>query len=164
MIVSLIAAVARRRIIGIDGRIPWDIPADRRRFRELTMGHPLVMGRNTFISIGMALPGRRCIVLSRQAGYEAEGCEVAGSIDEALALCRESDEVFIAGGADIYRQALPLAQRLYISHIELDVDGDASFPGIPEGEFRELRRELLSTDPPCTLVVYERLSGCCKDD
>lgn len=154
--VSIIAAVARNRVIGSKGEIPWDIPADRRRFRELTMGHPLVMGRKTFEGIGAALPGRRCIVLSRQEGYDAHGCTVAGSLEEALSLCREDDEVFIAGGAEVYRQAFPLAERLYVSHVGVDPDGDALFPAIPETEFRELSREVLSTAPPCTLVVYER--------
>jgi dihydrofolate reductase len=154
--ISIIAAVAQNGIIGQNGRIPWDIPADRRRFRELTLGHTLLMGRMTFESIGAALPTRRCIVLSRRPGFQATGCEVVPCIADALNLCDAADELFVAGGEEIYRHLLPLADRLYISHICLTPDGDALFPEIPEGEFVAVSNEILSIDPPCTLVIYER--------
>jgi dihydrofolate reductase len=125
------------------------------------MGHPLIMGRKTFESIGKPLPGRRCVVLTRQIDYQADGCTVAASIGEALSLFHESEELFVAGGSEIYRQTLPLAQRLYISFIDLDCDGDAGFPEIPESNFFEVSRETLSVDPPCTLVIYERQSADC---
>ncbi|GAM09808.1 dihydrofolate reductase [Geobacter sp. OR-1] len=157
--VSIIAAVARNRVIGRAGGIPWDIPEDRRRFRALTMGHTLVMGRKTFESIGKPLAGRNCIILSRQPGYSVPGCRVIGSIEEALSLCPESEELFVAGGAEIYREFLPLAQRLYISLVGLDPDGDAEFPEIPAVEFVEISREQLAADPPCLLVTYERRSS-----
>lgn len=156
MIVTLIAAMAKNRVIGLNGGIPWDIPADRRRFREITQGHPVLMGRKTYESIGRPLPGRRCIVLTRQSGYAAPGCEVNASFEEALQLCSASDELFVAGGGELYRLALPMAQRLCLTFVDLDLTGDTSFPEIPENEFEELRRELLSEDPGCTLVVYER--------
>lgn len=156
VIVTLIAAMAKNRVIGLDRGIPWDIPADRRRFRELTMGHPVIMGRKTFESIGRPLPGRRCIVLSRQPGYAAPGCEVKGSIEEALRICSASDEVFVAGGGELYRLALPLAERLCLTYVDLDLSGDTTFPEIPDNEFEEKHRELVSEDPGCTLVVYER--------
>jgi len=160
--ISIIAAMARNRVIGRDGAIPWSIPADLIRFRELTMGHTLVFGRKTFESIGRPLPGRRCVVVTRQPGYGAAGCEVVGSMGEALSLCNESEEIFIAGGEEIYRETLPFAQRLYISFIDLDAEGDARFPEIPDKEFSELRREILSIDPPCTLVIYERKPAPCR--
>jgi dihydrofolate reductase len=125
------------------------------------MGHPLIMGRKTFESIGKPLPGRRCVVLTRQAGYLADGFTVAGSVEEALSQFDKSEELFVAGGSEIYCQTLALAQRLYISFIDLDCEGDAVFPEIPERSFFEFSRELLSVEPPCTLVVYERCSSDC---
>lgn len=153
---AIIAAMAINRVIGNKGRIPWDIPADRKYFRETTTGHTVIMGRKTFESIGQALPERRCIVITRQSGYEAPGCEVAGSLADALNLCSNSAQIFVAGGGEIYRQALPLAERLYLSVINEDVEGDVLFPEIPAGEFTELRQKVLSNDPPCTLIIYER--------
>lgn len=148
--------MASNHVIGSDGVIPWDIPEDRRRFRELTMGHSVLMGRKTYESISGSLSGRRCMVLSLQAGFRAEGCEVVTSIAHALELCSDTEELFVAGGEELYRQALPLAQKLYISHVELSPEGDAGFPEIPEGEFVELSRETLSLQPGCTLVIYRR--------
>ncbi|MSM39991.1 MAG: dihydrofolate reductase [Geobacter sp.] len=159
MIISLIAALSTNRVIGRAGTIPWDIPADRRCFRELTTGHPLIMGRKTFESIGRPLPGRRIIVLSRQEGYRPEGVEVAGGLAAALSLCAGDDEVFVAGGGEIYGQALPLAHRLYLTEVEIEVAGDTYFPPLPEGAFAAVRRELLAAEPRCTLVVYERTAA-----
>ncbi len=156
MIVTLIAAMAQNRVIGLNKGIPWDIPADRRRFRELTLGHPVIMGRKTFESIGRPLPGRRCIVVTRQSGYAAPGCEVTESIAEALLLCSGSEEVFVAGGGELYRLALPLAQRLCLTFVDLKLSGDTTFPEIPDNEFEEVRREMVAGEPRCTLVVYER--------
>lgn len=153
---SIIAAMSRNRVIGSKENIPWDISADRKFFRETTTGHTLIMGRKTFESIGRPLPERKCIIMTRQPAYEAPGCETAGSLSEALALCGEQEEIFVAGGSEIYRQALPLAGRIYLSVIDRDVAGDALFPAIPEGEFTELRRERLSQKPPCEVIVYER--------
>lgn len=159
MIISLIAALSTNRVIGRDGTIPWDIPADRRRFRELTTGHPLIMGRKTFESIGRPLPGRRIIVISRQEGYRPEGVEIADDLTAALALCAGDDEVFVAGGGEVYGQALPLAHRLYLTEVEIEVAGDTCFPPLPEGAFAAIRRELLAAEPRCTLVVYERTAA-----
>ncbi|MBT0665425.1 dihydrofolate reductase [Geobacter pelophilus] len=162
--ISIIAAVARNRIIGWHGGIPWDIPADRHRFRELTMGHTLIMGRKTFESIGRPLPGRRCVVISRNPDYAAPGCQVVGSVAEALALGNESEELFIAGGAEIYSEVLPFAQRLYLTVIDIEVEGDTRFPEIPEGAFCEVRREPLAVAPAATLVVYERQPATFRKD
>lgn len=159
MTISLIAAVAHNRVIGDRGGIPWDIPADRHRFRALTMGHPVIMGRKTFESIGHPLAGRRTIVVTRQLDFRADGCEVSHSLPEALDLCGEADDLFVAGGGELYRQALPLADRLFLTLVDVETPGDATFPELPEGEFVEEARELLSQDPPATLVVYRRISG-----
>jgi dihydrofolate reductase len=155
MIISIIAAMAENRVIGRDGAIPWDIPADLQRFRDLTMGHPVVMGRKTFAAIGRPLPGRENIILTRQPGYRAEGCRVAPSLEEALAACTGADEVFICGGEDIYRQALPLADRIYLTVIHRECAGDTFFPPIP-AEFVETERTEAGNGSPCTFILYQR--------
>jgi dihydrofolate reductase len=159
MTISLIAAVANNRVIGNEGGIPWDIPADRHRFRELTMGHPVIMGRKTFESIGHPLAGRRTIIVTRQPDYRADGCDVSPSLAEALGLCSDADELFIAGGGELYQQALPFAGRLYLTIVGIETPGDTLFPELPEGEFVEETRELLSQAPLATLIVYRRVSG-----
>jgi dihydrofolate reductase len=132
MRISLIVAMAANRVIGRTGQLPWHLPGDLARFKRLTMGYPLIMGRKTFESIGRALPGRRTIVLSRQADYRAAGCRVVNGLDEALKLVWDDDEVFICGGEEVYRQALPLAQRIYLTELDRAVAGDSFFPEIPE--------------------------------
>jgi len=139
---SLIAAMARNRVIGRDNRVPWRLPADLRRFKQLTMGHILIVGRKTFDSIGCRpLPGRRMVVVTRQEGYAPEGVLVARSIEEALALGRGDDEVFVAGGAEIYRQSLPVADRLQLTLIEEDFPGDVYFPEFDPADWRLVERE-----------------------
>jgi dihydrofolate reductase len=156
MIVSLIAAMADNRVIGRDGGIPWDIPADRRRFRELTMGHTLIMGRKTYESIGRPLSGRRIVMLTRNREFTAPAVLVARDLAEALAACTGQDEVFICGGVEVYRQALGFADRIYLTVVHLEVAGDTSFPAIP-AEFAEVgREELAGTIPPCTFFTLCR--------
>jgi len=155
MIVSLIAAMAENRVIGSKGAIPWYLPADLRHFRELTMGHPVIMGRKTFESIGGPLPGRRNLVLSRTPGLGAEGVEVRGSLDEALAVCTGAEEVFVCGGGDVYREALPLADRIYLTIIHRKYDGDTRFPPIP-ADFVEVERKEEPGPPPFSWLVLKR--------
>jgi len=150
--------MAENRVIGRNGTIPWDIPADRQRFRELTMGHPVVMGRKTFAEIGRPLPGRENIILTRQPGYLAEGCRVAATLADALAACAGTAEVFICGGEDIYRQALHLADRIYLTVIHRRCAGDTFFPPIP-AEFVETERTEAGDGSPCTFIVYQRKKG-----
>ena len=142
MRVSLIAAMARNRVIGRGNRLPWRLPADLRRFKELTMGHTLLVGRRTFESIGRPLPGRSMIVVSRREGYAPEGVRVARSVQEALDLAREAGEteLFVGGGAEIYRQTLPVADRLHLTRIEEDVPGDAYFPEYDETQWKLVDR------------------------
>jgi dihydrofolate reductase len=142
MKVSLIAAVARNRVIGRDNDVPWKLPADLRRFKRLTMGHAMLMGRRTFESIGgRPLPGRPLIVVSRQQG--PEGVQMARSVQEGIDFARAAGEteLFVAGGTEIYREALPVADRLYLTRIEEDVPGDAYFPEFDETRWRLVARE-----------------------
>lgn len=162
VMVSIIAAMSKNRIIGRDNAIPWNIPADMGRFRELTLGHTLIMGRKTFESIGRPLPGRRNIVVSRQADYAAQGVVVAGSLQEALLLAGGHGEVFICGGGEIYQQALPFAGRIYLTLIDCDIDGDTNFPLIPPDDFVETFRERLAQLPPADFMVLERTAPANK--
>jgi dihydrofolate reductase len=139
--VALIAAVAANGTIGLGNRLPWRLPGDLRRFKALTLGHPVVMGRRTWESIGRPLPGRENIVLTRAARFAAPGCRIAHSLDEALAAAGAADTVFVIGGGDLYRAALPLAERLLLTEIRRDFPGDAFFPEFDRTKFREASRE-----------------------
>jgi dihydrofolate reductase len=130
MSITLVAAVASNGVIGADGGLPWHLPDDLRRFKALTMGHTMIMGRRTFESIGRALPGRVSIVVTRDAGWTAPGVTVAHSVDEALALAGPGSEVMVVGGGEVYRQTLDLADRLEITHVDVDAVGDTRFPEI----------------------------------
>jgi dihydrofolate reductase len=139
--VVLVAAVARNGVIGHDGDLPWRIPEDLKHFKTLTLGGTLVMGRKTYDSIGRPLPGRRTIVVTRQRDWSADGVETALSLDEALALAGDVEEVFIVGGAEIYRQAMPFADVIELTEVDQDPDGDTHFPQLPAGAFVETRRD-----------------------
>ncbi len=128
MLLSLIAAMAQNRVIGLNNQMPWHMPADLAHFKQVTMGKPVVMGRKTFDSIGRLLPGRRNVIISRQAKPADFQADWVNSVDEALALLSAEPEVMIIGGAELYRQTLPMADRLYLSEFDLAVEGDAYFP------------------------------------
>ena len=156
---SLIAAVAANGVIGSDNALPWRLPEDLKRFKALTLGHPVIMGRKTYESIGRPLPGRRNIIVTRNAAYAAEGCETARSLGDALAACNgTAEEVFVIGGAQIYAEALPLAQRLYLTEIGRDFPGDARFPEFDRDAWRETAREKQSTAEGLVFAfaVYDR--------
>lgn len=138
--ISLIAAMAANRAIGIDGRLPWRLPADLKRFKALTMGHALIMGRKTHEAIGRPLPGRRTLVVTRQTDYAPPGVEVARSVDEALELAGDG-EVFVGGGEEIFRQTLERAGRIYLTRIEKDFPGDTFFPEIDESIWKVVETE-----------------------
>lgn len=138
---SIIAAVASNRVIGRDNDLPWHLPEDLKQFRCLTMGHHIIMGRKTFESLGRLLPGRTTVVVSRQPGYAVEGAKVAAGLREALAACAGDEEVFVIGGAELYREALALADKLYLTEIEAEFDGDAWFPEYDRAAWREQSRE-----------------------
>ena len=138
---SLIAAVARNGVIGRDNQLLWHLPGDMRHFRETTRGKPVIMGRKTWESLPekfRPLPGRLNVVVSRTPDYAAPGAVLAGSLEDALGKAGEDDEVFVIGGAELYCQALPLAERLYLTEISADFDGDTRFPEIPPDEWREI--------------------------
>jgi dihydrofolate reductase len=139
VIVSIIAAMDRKRGIGFDNRLPWRLSADLKRFRDLTMGHHIIVGRKTFESIGRPLPGRRMIVVTRDRNYKAEECDVAHSVEDAIRLARErgESEVFICGGAQIYAQSIEIADRMYLTFVDADVAADTFFPAVDEREWSE---------------------------
>ena len=164
--VALIAAVAENGVIGADGAIPWRLPTDFAFFKRMTLGKPLIMGRKTFESIGRPLPGRTNIVVSRQKGYQPDGVIVIDTLDaaldhaQAIAAADRADEVMIGGGAQIYRDAMEFADRLYVTHVALSPEGDTRFPLIDEKVWEiEAEPEVLRTDrdnADFRVVIYRR--------
>lgn len=144
--ISLIVAASTNNIIGVAGDLPWHLSADLKRFKALTMGKPIVMGRKTFESIGKALPGRQNIVLTTQTEFAAEGCDVVSSPEAAIATVADAEDVMIIGGGEIYRLFLPLAERIYLTRVAVDLEGDTVFPALDESEWREIAREEHSAD------------------
>ncbi|MEZ5541983.1 MAG: type 3 dihydrofolate reductase [Pseudomonadota bacterium] len=140
MQLSIIVAMDANRVIGHENRLPWHLPADLRHFREITMGKPIVMGRRTWESIGRPLPGRANIVITRDRSFTAAGCVVVHSVSEALAAAAGYAEVMLIGGAQLYRQLLPRADRLYITQVDGEFPGDAWFPELDPAEWREVAR------------------------
>lgn len=151
--ISLIAALSENRVIGIKNHLPWNLPEDLKRFRTLTSGHPIIMGRKTFESIGKPLPKRENIVITRDPAYAREGIRVASSLESAIEIARAGSpqEIFVIGGAEIYRLALPLADRLYLTLVSGQFEGDAFFPDWSVHAWTETSRE------PGEGCVYLRL-------
>ena len=161
---AMIWAMARNRAIGKDGGLPWRLPEDLKRFKAITLGKPMIMGRKTFDSIGRALPGRRTIVVTRDPSWAAPGVETAGSLDAALSLAAAGapDEIVIAGGGEIYAQALPRADRLRLTLVDLAPEGDARFPDFDPADWRETAREAhpaADARPAFDFVDYARVGG-----
>jgi dihydrofolate reductase len=158
---AIVAAVARNGVIGRDNAIPWRIPEDLARFRALTMGHAVVMGRKTWDSLPdrfRPLPGRRNVVVTRNAAWAAHGAERAGSLGEALALLGDAQRVFVIGGNELYAEALPVADELLLTEIDADVDGDTFFPTWSRDAFDEESREsyVSASGLPFAFVTYRR--------
>lgn len=163
MRVTLIAAVARNGVIGKDGGLPWRIPGELARFKALTLGHPVIMGRKTYESIGKPLPGRRNIVVTRNRALAFEGARVVGSLEAALAEAATAEggaDAMVIGGAEIYALALPHATRLVLTEVHADVDGDTAFPAFERADWRETSRETVETEgtdvPNYSVVTLER--------
>ncbi len=162
MIISLIAAISQNGVIGDHGKIPWHLPADFRHFKEITMGHPVIMGRKTYESIGKPLPGRTNIIVTRQKEYAAPECKVVRTLEEALDTARASDaeEAVVIGGAEINNMAMPYAHKLYLTKVEGDFEGDAFFPEVDSFEWKEVSKEKGITDEknkyPHTFYVFGR--------
>ena len=144
--ISLIVAMARNRVIGCNNRMPWHLPADFAYFKRITLGHPIVMGRKTFESIGRILPGRRNIVVSRNRDFLVDGADVMHSLDEAISSCQDNEEVFVIGGAALYAAALPHADRLYITEVDVTPAGETLFPVIDEMSWLEKARQQVEPD------------------
>ena len=148
MLISIIAAMGRNRAIGYKNTLPWRLPADLQRFKQLTLGHHILMGRKTFESIGRPLPGRTSIIITRQKDFQAEGCLMAHSLDEAidLAKSRGEQEAFIIGGAEIYAQALPVADRMFLTLVDAEPEADAFFPECDENLWEKVGEEIVAAD------------------
>jgi dihydrofolate reductase len=159
---SIIAAMAQNRVIGIDNKLPWRLPADLAYFKSLTVGHHMIMGRKTYQSLpgGKPLPGRVSVIVTRDPAFSAPGCVVVHSLSEAIAACVGDEEAFFIGGAEIYRQALTVADRIYLTEVRADVPGDARFPEFELSVWRETTRTECLADERNALaydfVVYDR--------
>ena len=151
---SIIVAMARNRTIGVNNTLPWRCPEDLKYFKTLTMGHHMIMGRKTFDSIGKPLPGRTTVVVTRNADLEIAGCVIAHSLNEAIAACAGDDEIFIVGGAELFRQAVAIVDTLYITEIQQDVEGDAHFPEFDKSAWQEASREVRSQETPQALAYH----------
>lgn len=157
--ITLVAAMAKNRVIGANNTLPWRLPEDLRHFKALTMGHPVIMGRKTFESIGKALPGRTNIVVTRSPAFAAEGCIIVDSPASALATCGGGGEAFVIGGAEMYRALLDRADCMHLTEIGCEFDGDAWFPEFDRSEWREISREQVTgASLPCEFVTYRRLT------
>ena len=164
-VVTLIAAVARNGVVGRDNALPWHLPADLQHFKRTTLGAPVIMGRRTWESLPprfRPLPGRRNVVVTRSAGWCAEGAQVAHSLEQALEQLADAPKAFVIGGAALYASALPLADELVLTEIDAEVEGDAHFPAWDRSAFAEVAREAHAAEPPHTpgfaFVTYRRRS------
>ena len=133
--ISIIVAASENGVIGRQGELPWRLSDDLQHFKAITMGKPIIMGRKTWESIGRPLPGRRNIVITRQRGFAADGCDVVASLDDAITAAEDAQEIVVIGGSQIYALALPLAERIYLTRVHADVEGDASFPAVDATRF-----------------------------
>ena len=161
MILSLIAALGKNRVIGDHNTLPWHLPADLKRFKELTAGHTVIMGRKTYESIGRPLPKRRNIIITRQADLKIPGCEIADSLENAIKLVADEKEVFIIGGAQIFEQSLGKADRMYLTFVDHDFPGDAYFPEYDTSQWRVIEEEKFPADAsnpfPYSFITLEKL-------
>ena len=159
--ISIIAAMDKNRLIGSDNGLPWHLPADFKHFKEVTLGKPVLMGRKTFDSIGRPLPGRKNIVISR-SGFSADGIDVVDSIDSGLELVEDAEEVMIIGGANIYEQMISRAEKMYLTFVDADCEGDAWFPEINQLEWDMLDQQNFKADEKnnfnFSVVTYQRKS------
>ncbi|MHC2993313.1 dihydrofolate reductase [Pontibacter sp. HJ8] len=146
--IAIVVAIADNHVIGKDNQLIWHLPADLRHFKQKTMGHPMIMGRKTFDSIGKPLPGRTTIIVTRQQNFEAAGCLVAHTVQEAIDMGRELDteQVSIVGGAEIYKQAMPFVDTLYLTRVHHTFEGDTYFPELPEKEWQQISAEHHESD------------------
>jgi dihydrofolate reductase len=157
MTVTLVVGMARNRAIGINNQLPWHLPEDLKHFKQLTTGHCLIMGRKTFDSIGRALPNRRTIVVTRQTNWQHQGCERAASVEAAIEMAKSKPEqkIFVVGGMQIYEQALPMANSVVATEIDIDVAGDAFFPPLNEKQWVSGESEVMTAQNGIKYRVVE---------
>ena len=146
MKISAIVAMSQNHVIGKDNQLPWHLPADLKHFKKITMGHHILMGRKTFESIGCALPGRLNIIITHDKNFQANDCVIVHSIDEAILAAKESAEIFVIGGALLFQQMMPKIDRLYLTIIHADFDGDVFFPELNVAEWETISEEYCSSD------------------
>jgi len=162
MIISLVVAMDEKRGIGIDGGLPWHLPAELKNFKSLTMGHHIIMGRKTYESIGRPLPGRIMVVVTRNPAYQAEGCLIVHSLEEAIQKAQESDEdeAFIIGGGEIFNEAIDLADRIYLTLVHTATEADVFFPVLKPGHWVEIESQEHKADSknliPYTILILAR--------
>jgi len=160
-LISLIVATSANGVIGRGGELPWHLSDDLKRFKQLTLGKPIVMGRKTHESIGRALPGRQNIVLTSQSDFDADDCDVVSSVDAAIDVAGDADEIIVIGGGEIYVLFLPLAERIYMTRVHVDIDGDSHFPGLDDNQWQETGHEHHasgeSNDYEFTISVLQRI-------
>lgn len=156
MIVSIIAAVSKNNVIGMDENIPWKIPGEQLRFKHLTLGKSIIMGRKTYESIGSPLPGRKTIVISRSQDIKDKQCITVKSLEEAFHLLKDEHEIFIAGGGQIYAEALPYSHKIYLTIIDDHIDGNIFFPEIDREKFNITFQERIEASIPYTYYTFER--------
>ncbi|OUR65706.1 dihydrofolate reductase [Methylophaga sp. 42_25_T18] len=161
MKVAIIVAMDKQGLIGRNNDLPWKLSADLKYFRRVTMGKPLVMGRNTHESIGRALPGRKNIIVTSNTDYQVDGCTVVPSLEQALLACDDAEEVMVMGGASLYEQLLPEVERIYLTHVDVELEGDTWFPQWNKDQWQEISREDHPADEknqyPYSFVVYDRV-------
>jgi dihydrofolate reductase/dihydrofolate reductase (trimethoprim resistance protein) len=156
MIISLIAAMSQNRVIGMDEAIPWHIPGEQKRFRDLTIGKYVVMGRKTYESIGKPLPQRKTVIVSRSLDAADDRCTTVKSLDEAYELLKDEEEVFIGGGGEIYRLALPRADKIYLTIIDAEIEGNIHFPEFDRDDYVITFQERVQAEIPYTYYTFER--------
>ena len=160
MIRSLVVAMDRNRVIGRDNALPWRLPADMAYFKRVTMGHPVIMGRRTWESIGKPLPGRHNIVVTRNCGYDAPGCTVVGSLEEAWKAAGDADEACVIGGTSLFEESLPIADRIHLTEVDAEVEGDTWFPPFDRSQWNEREVARQAADErhayPFRILVLER--------
>ena len=152
----MIAAMGKNNVIGIDNSLPWKLPADMKRFKQITSGKPVIMGRKTFESIGRPLPNRKNIILTRDKNYSVEGCIIVTSVEEAITHSKDANEAMVIGGEQVFRLFLPHAKRLYLTFIEEEFKGDSYFPQFNKEEWTVLKEEHYQDDHKYSFVDFER--------
>jgi dihydrofolate reductase len=160
--ISIIVAMAKNRVIGANGTIPWHLPEELKRFKTLTMGHHIIMGRKTWESIGRLLPGRETVIVTRQPGYSVPGAKVAHSLSDAIIASGDDKEIFVIGGAELFRESLTLADRMYLTIVDTVVAGDTYMPEFDAGSWREVSSDPVAADAKnrhaFTLRTYDRIA------